>query len=196
MDVDESVQAIGDESPVDEVTDAVPAQEPAAHVSEGTESTAEAPQQRRKRGPQPLQIDHRQELTNEVLRGWNENYLVNMDLANRVKQQHRGVYEARRMATFFVYGQGIGNVGTGLGQARVAGPLVQFSGRELLQALLSPTEHRKHGRSPSSASENEVGRRVRTRSEDEEVAGNEQALGMVDDDFVGVRDVSNSEDTD
>lgn len=178
---------VDDQVPVAEDNADVSSQSPDTRPSEQPETTVEAPQQRQKRAPQPLQVDARQELTNDILKAWTQDYLHNMADARRIKKQHRNIFEAKKIAAYFVYGQGIGGVGAGLGQGKVAGPLIHFSGRELLQTLLAPTSGRKHARSPSSTLSEE--RRVRARSEEEERGRHGEDIAMADDDgIMGVGD--------
>ena len=139
------------------------------------EVTAEARQQRQ-RAPRVLKPDDRQELASEVLKSWQTNYVQNMVAANQIKQVHRGCFVAKRNAARFIFGLGIANIGQGLGQNAVSGPLEQFCGSSLLDVLLL-TPSRKHPRSESLSSEDE-GRRVRARSDerDEAMAQAPQAI--------------------
>lgn len=160
---------------------------PDTRASDQSGTTVRVPQQRQKRASQYLQVDARQELTNDVLRGWTQDYLGNMEDARRVKRQHRNVFLAKKVAAYFVYGQGIGSVGAGMGQGKVAGPLIHFSGHELLEALLAPTNGQKHARSPSPTLSEE--RRVRARSDEEERGRHGEDIAMADDDgIVGMGD--------
>ena len=188
MDEDAGLIGTGEDDQVPTAEDATEesSQLATTRPSEQPETTVEAPQKRQKRAPQPLQTDARQELTNDILRGWTQDYLHNMEDARRVKRRHN-VFEAKKIAAYFVYGQGIGSVGAGLGQDKVAGPLVHFSGHELLQALLAPPNGRKHARSPSLTSSEE--RRVRVRSDEEERSRHGQDIAMADEaGIIGVGD--------
>lgn len=110
--------------------------------------------------------DERPELLNKDLAQWNENYLTNMADALRVKQQHRTVAQAKKNASFWVFGYGIGEAGVGLGQEHVRAPLDIFSGERLVSALLGGQLGRKHARSPPSEPESDESvRRVRAREE-------------------------------
>lgn len=129
-------------------------------------SVAEAPQRRRR--IKTIISDVRPELLNRDLAQWNEGYLVNMENATRLKQQHKLTAQAKKNAAFWVLGQGIGKVGIGLGSERVPAPLDVFSGDRLLSALMGGEVGRKHARSTSGESESdESGRRVRAREERE-----------------------------
>lgn len=147
----------------------------AGEEEEETSSTAVSAPHRRARGPKPLEFDQRSGLTNAELRQWNEGYLQNMQEAMNAKNPYRLAHQAKKNAEHWVLGQGIGAVGSGLGQDHAAGPLQMFSGASLLAALtgreLSPAGT-KHPRSPSvtSAAEDDE-RRVRAREEgqDEQV---------------------------
>ncbi|KAL9624681.1 MAG: hypothetical protein Q9160_001035 [Pyrenula sp. 1 TL-2023] len=129
-------------------------------------SVAEAPQRRRRF--KTTISDVRPELLNRDLAQWNEGYLANMANAARLKQQHKLAAQAKKNAAFWVLGQGIGEVGIGLGSERIPAPLDIFSGDRLLSALMGEEVGRKHARSTSGGSESdESGRRVRARGEGE-----------------------------
>ena len=98
-----------------------------------------------------------------------------MQEALATKNLHKMAYLAKKNAEHWVLGQGIGGVGSGLGQDHASGPLQMFSGATLLAAVtgreLSPAGT-KHARSASLASAGEdEERRVRAREEEGEQVG-------------------------
>jgi meiotic recombination protein REC8, fungi type len=120
-------------------------------------------------------MDERPGLTNDELRQWNEGYLNNMREAVDARYPYKLAHQAKKNAEHWVLGQGIGGVGTGLGQHHAAGPLHIFSGPFLLAALTGRdllSAGTKHARSSSvtSAVEDEE-RRVRAREEEGEQSG-------------------------
>lgn len=144
-------------------------------VEEETASTSISAPHRRARTAKPLDFDETPGLTNAELRQWNEGYLENMQGALASKNAHKLAHQAKKNAEHWVLGQGIGGVGSGLGQDHASGPLQMFSGTTLLAAVtgreLSPAGT-KHARSASVASVGEEEeRRVRAREEEGEQIG-------------------------
>ena len=170
MDVDEDILLLGEDYPLlamsHQTTEAPQAGVPSAESEHETSSTVEAPQ-RRQRGPAPIRLDLRQELTNDVLRAWNEDYRENMANASRIRQVHRDVFVARKNGAYFVFGQGIGGIGAGIGHDKIRGPLAQLSGFELIADLLQ-TPSRKRALSRSVSSEEES-RQKRMRSVERQI---------------------------
>jgi meiotic recombination protein REC8, fungi type len=162
---------------------------------EETSSTAISAPHRRARAAKPLEIDETPGLTNAELRQWNEGYLGNMQEAVAAKNPYKLAHQAKKNAEHWVLGQGIGGVGSGLGQDRAAGPLQMFSGANLLAALTgreSSPAGTKHARSASlTSTAEEEERRVRAREEEGEQVGRgaaEQDLTLAGQDdgvFVG-----------
>lgn len=108
-------------------------------------------------------------LRNKDLAQWNNEYLQNMAVASKQKQQNKLPTLAKHNAAFWVFGQGIGSVGVGLGTSRSPHPLKQFSGDELYDSLIggASTRSRKRGRPRDDESDTE-GRRVRPRLDEEQ----------------------------
>jgi meiotic recombination protein REC8, fungi type len=153
-------------------------QHPVPRPHEGEDeipSTAISAPHRRARAPKALEMDERPGLTNDELRQWNEGYLNNMREALDARYPYKLGHQAKKNAEHWVLGQGIGGVGTGLGQDHAAGPLHFFSGVTLLAALIGrdlSSAGTKHARSSSvtSAAEDDE-RRVRAREEEGEKIG-------------------------
>ncbi|KAF7594996.1 hypothetical protein BBP40_007596 [Aspergillus hancockii] len=133
-----------------------------------------ATMRQRRRTPKTQTSDERTELRNTELANLNNEYVQNMAKASKQKYQNKLPTQAKKKAAFWVFGQGIGSVGLGLGASRAPHPLQRFSGEELYDAL-NPTM-RKKGRKRSrphngeSDADSDV-RRVRARGEYEEQAG-------------------------
>lgn len=106
-------------------------------VPEGEPSSesAEAPQRHRPKATKVLTMDVTQELRNADLAQWNSEYLENMLVAARVKQQHKLPSQSKKNASFWVVGNGIGGVGSGLGTTKMQSPLDMFAGDKLMEAL-------------------------------------------------------------
>lgn len=138
------------------------------------EETAQIPQ--RKRLARILVIDERNQLRNADLAQSNYEYLDNMAAASRQKEQYKMMVQARKNASFWVFGQGIGYVGVGLGVSRIEHPLSCFSGKELFHVIQgeSSSEGRKrsHG-SPEGSESDRKNKRVRRREDEEEIGRGE-----------------------
>ncbi|KAE8422429.1 hypothetical protein BDV36DRAFT_291258 [Aspergillus pseudocaelatus] len=146
------------------------------------ETAATVPQKRRASRLQIL--DDRTALRNTELGNMNSDYVQNMAIASKQKRQNKLPTQAKKNASFWVFGQGIGSVGLGLGASRVPHPLQQFSG-EGLYAALNPTARRKGLRRSrllrdDSEADFDV-RCVRAREENEEQVGRG---GVVDNDDI------------
>lgn len=116
---------------------------------------------RRARKPKELFTDGATALRNLDLAQWNNEYVSNMADARKQKQQNKIPTISKKNAAFWVFGCGIGGVGTGLGQRREPHPLNQFSGEELLNAVCGHKRQQKRSNSPDESE-----RRVRTRSDE------------------------------
>ncbi|KAJ5358184.1 hypothetical protein N7541_005342 [Penicillium brevicompactum] len=116
---------------------------------------------RRARKPKELFTDGATALRNLDLAQWNNEYVSNMADARKQKQQNKIPTISKKNAAFWVFGRGIGGVGTGLGKRREPHPLNQFSGEELLNAVCGHKRQPKRSHSPDDSE-----RRVRTRSEE------------------------------
>ncbi|KAJ5110048.1 hypothetical protein N7532_002693 [Penicillium argentinense] len=79
--------------------------------------------------------DEKTSLRNTDLANWNQNYLANMAQANKQKQHNKLPTIAKKNAAFWVYGQGLGSVGKGLGAQPEPHPLAMFSGIKLFQSI-------------------------------------------------------------
>lgn len=136
-----------------------------------------AHQARRTRVPRVVPVDDQTALRNTELAQINNEYVQNMLALLKQKQQNKLPAQAKKNAAFWVFGQGIGSVGIGLGASHTVHPLCAFSGDEL-HALLSPEtkrKARKRGRRAGNHDEesgsDSDGRRVRARGESEEQIG-------------------------
>lgn len=89
-------------------------------------------------------------LRNTDLARWNNEYTTNMANVSKQKQQNKVQTTAKKNAAFWVFGQGIGSVGMGLGAQREDHPLKCFSGKGLentlygdIQRRVTKKDHRK-----------------------------------------------------
>lgn len=134
-------------------------------------------QARRTRVPRVVPVDDQTALRNTELAQINNEYVQNMLSVLKQKQQKKLPAQAKKNAAFWVFGQGIGSVGIGLGASHTVHPLCAFSGDEL-HALLSHETKRKARKRGRRAGDHEEesgsdsdGRRVRARGESEEQIG-------------------------
>ncbi|KAL5051133.1 hypothetical protein BDW71DRAFT_194209 [Aspergillus fruticulosus] len=123
--------------------------------------THEATAPQRQRAPKILASDIQTALRNVELAAMNDDYMHNMAVAARHKRQNRVPTQAKKNAAYWVFGLGIGSVGTGVGSSRVIHPLHSFSGDKLYETLVP------HKRPLEDDSEAEK-RRVRAREDDEQ----------------------------
>lgn len=134
-------------------------------------------QARRARIPRVVPVDDQTALRNTELAQINNEYVQNMLAVLKQKEQNKLPAQAKKNAAFWVFGQGIGSVGVGLGASHTVHPLCVFSG-DGLHALLSPETKRKARKRGRRAGDNDEesgsdsdGRRVRARGESEEQIG-------------------------
>ena len=161
-----------------------PSQVPQEEESE----SAEAAHAHRARGRRALPLDTVTELRNSDLAQWNTDYAANMEEAARHKAQHKQVFQAKKNAAAWVFGIGLGGVGTGFSISDLRSPLDMFAGDKLYEALTGiqiNVAGRKRGRrhEEGETSESEE-RRTRPRSEDEEQVGRGKGLDMGNDDIL------------
>jgi meiotic recombination protein REC8, fungi type len=116
----------------------------------------------------PVQVDSATELQNRVLGEWTNDYLANMDAANRQKQQYRAAAQGRRNAAFWILGQGIGGVQADFGDDPHPHPLAVFSGQTLLDALAGAQSPSPSGSKRVRSGSRDDERRVRPRADDEQ----------------------------
>ncbi|WEW61439.1 R8 protein [Emydomyces testavorans] len=146
----------------------------------------------KKRRLRNVEVDDHPELRNSDLAQWNSEYMKNMAIATKVKENSKLITVARKNAALYVLGVGIAAVGLGLGASQTPHPLNVFSGSQLLSALTgTKTEgsQRKRNRSVASDSDSEgFGRNVRQRNGDEVGRGagiNQQGVPPFDDIEIG-----------
>ncbi|CAG8398639.1 unnamed protein product [Penicillium salamii] len=113
---------------------------------------------RRIRQPKVIITDEATSLRNVELGRWNNEYIANMTEARHQKQQSKSQTLSKKNAAFWVFGQGIGSVGIGLGVQHSTHPLNIFSGSELFDAVCQ--RKRKH------TEEKPEERRVRSKEEE------------------------------
>ncbi|KAJ5946092.1 hypothetical protein N7454_002931 [Penicillium verhagenii] len=107
---------------------------------EETQSVMERQARQYNRVIRPINSDDIISLRNTDLARWNNEYLTNMALASKQKQQNKIQNNVKKNGGFWVFGQGIGSVGIGLGAAHANHPLKCFSGDELYDAVCGITK--------------------------------------------------------
>ncbi|RAK96871.1 Rad21/Rec8 N terminal domain protein [Aspergillus ibericus CBS 121593] len=134
---------------------------------------SKAAMQQRQRVPKVIGLDDQIALRNTELAQLNDNYVRNMRAASKQKQRNKLPTLAKRNAAFWVFGQGLGSVGIGVGSSRVLHPLHSFSGEKLYDALNPDLINKGKKRIHPSVEEEDAfeTRRVRPRVEDEEQIG-------------------------
>ena len=166
------------------------------HQEQESSDSVEAPLQRKRRAPKTLPVDERQELHNTDLTQWKIDYVANMAEATAAKMSHKAPFIAKRNAAFWVFGAGIGGVGTGLGSSDLQSPLSMFAGDAMMEALTGvkfSTVGQKRGRDDEDDHDSESeARRARIRDDDWDQIGRGDGM-MLDDDgtmMVSANDVS------
>ncbi|CAD0111038.1 unnamed protein product [Aureobasidium uvarum] len=140
--------------------------------SQTSSTTASAPAVRT-RVPKPLPQDQELELHNSDLQNWDREYLDNQVRAAQHKLQNKSLVLARKNADFWVLQNGIGGLGAVYqgAEQHMPEPLRLFSGNALLVALTGIQLNiagTKHPRDVDSNQDDQE-RRVRSRSDDDEV---------------------------
>lgn len=156
---------------------------PSPSRESGSSSSASAPLRRRKRvrRPKQLPIDPRQDLRNADLAHWKENYVDNMAHALIPYANRKANANAKRNAEYWVVGRGIGDVGAGMGDEKIKGPLKVFSGLTFLNTLRGTPANIGRKRRRADESDADIaseGRNLRGRDDDG------QQLGRGDDGFL------------
>ncbi|KAJ5571567.1 hypothetical protein N7535_005227 [Penicillium sp. DV-2018c] len=133
--------------------------------ADGIEQSIEVPAvtTRRVRRPKEIISDDATGLRNMTLAQWNNEYVANMIQAAKQKQQNKISALSKKNAAFWVFGQGFGSVGNGLGVDREPHPLKFYSGEELFEAIGGYLE--ETGRKRKSDDKDLERRRVRARDE-------------------------------
>lgn len=141
---------------------------------ENASDTREATMRRARRIPKAVATDSQTALRNTELAQHNNEYVRNMATALQQKLKNKVPTQAKKNAVFWVFGQGIGSVGVGLGTSHVQHPLHFFSGETLYASLTSAERAKKRKGSPSTTEDSDADsetRRVRRRGESEEQLG-------------------------
>ena len=104
-------------------------------------------QPRRQRTIKTFQPDKTIGLRNTDLARWNNGYVQNMVHASEQKWQNKVHTQARKNAAFWVFGQGIGSVGIGMGASQAQHPLqCYYSGNDLWTTLCGDSHKQGQGR--------------------------------------------------
>ncbi|KAL3460599.1 Rec8 like protein-domain-containing protein [Aspergillus heterothallicus] len=140
----------------------------------------EVTMRQRYRAPKLLPSDENTALRSFELTQMNNEYMRNMAVAARQKRNNRIPTQAKKNAAYWVFGIGIGSVGSGLGTSRTVHPLQFFSGDDLYEALAPKRVGHKRALEDDQESE---GRRVRAREEDKDhMAGPEDGNNLWNED--------------
>jgi hypothetical protein len=176
---DEDMQAItdhGQPNPVFNGDTSMPQAPEGQHPEdvENASDTREAAMRRTRRIPRAVATDTQTALRNTELAQYNNAYVQNMAAALKQKLKNRVPTQAKKNAEFWVFGQGIGSVGVGLGTSHVQHPLHFFSGETLYASLTNVERSKKRKGSPSTTEDSDADsetRRVRRREHSDEQLG-------------------------
>ena len=139
---------------------------------------------RRARKRKVLLNDDTMELDNQVLARWSREYASNMQEAINSQRRKGALALARSNADFWVLSSGLGGLGRLLGPERIPDPLQMFTGTRLLESLTGlrlTTAGEKHDRDDEAEQgEGEQARRVRSRTEGQEVGRGDVDVPMDD----------------
>lgn len=174
----------GDELPEVEATPSAANQQTGEHPETiETSSSVAASMRRTKRPAKTLPKDTRLELRNSELLDWNTNYLQNMRSAAHFRLQHRMQQQAKKNAEHYVWGAGIGGLGSDPFGAR--GPLNHFMGDNLFHMITgtsrNPESMPKRDRDSGidEATQEEARRkRQKTTKREEEVGRGQEDEGL------------------
>ncbi|KAL9044258.1 MAG: hypothetical protein Q9214_002591 [Letrouitia sp. 1 TL-2023] len=158
------------------------AEEQAEDEEGSSSSSTELPHRRKRRVRRELPVDSTQELRSANLTRWNNEYLSNMQAAKKFKQQFKAPTLAKKNAARWVFGAGLGGIGTISVQSELKNPLNMFAGDDLMDVLIGTSlgpAGKKRSRSPGDERSDSEERRTRTRNYDDGQMdrGNELALG-------------------
>lgn len=147
------------------------------------------PIRRKRRAPKELTRDNTTELRNADLTRWNNNYIANMVDESRAKLQHRAPAFSKKNATFWVYGSGIGGIGSRTAGDNFDNPLSMFAGEALMEALTGvasiPVGGKRAHEDSNRRSESE-GRRVRMREDYGEYITRGDQMALNDDETLAI----------
>jgi hypothetical protein len=91
---------------------------------------------RKRKTPKSLPVDNSVSLRNADLRDWQNSYVQNMLAAIHKKQIHRAASIAKKNAYSWIFGNGISDVGTGIGGSKILSPLAMFAGDSLKSLIV------------------------------------------------------------
>ena len=152
-------------------------------------SSAAAPMRRRPRQPKVIPPDATIELRNGDLARWNTDYLENMRDLVKTRMAPKMTAQAKKNAEFWTLGRGIMNIGT-IPEHPLADLLAGDGLFQLItgisRAQLAGQKHARDSGVEMTEGEDEEGRRVRLRPDDDEAARgfDDEGLGGLGEDDV------------
>lgn len=160
---------------------------------EPSSDSAKAPAKRHKpRQKKPLAKDNTTELRNADLILWQKEYLTHMAIASVTHTQKRESAHAKKNADAWVIGNGLNNVGQGIGSSKLPSPLAMFSGASLMakitgkpirEAKIKGKKGSKRG-SPIDVEEEHSSAAKRARQDDGFTFEDEVGRGNFDDEII------------
>ena len=107
------------------------------------------------------------------LTSWAAGYILNMATASKTKLNKKLPHQAKKNADYWIYQAGIGNVGRGVGFAKLSGHLQVFAGAAL-RGLVGPAGDKIVGSKRAREDEDELvsvdgERRVRPREDEDQL---------------------------
>lgn len=158
-------------------------------LEESSSEPTNVPLRRKRRALKELTRDNTTELRHADLTRWNNNYIANMIDETRAKLQHRAPAISKKNATFWVYGSGIGCIGSRTAGDNLNNPLSIFAGEALMEALTgvaSVSVRRKRVHEDSNRRFESEGRRVRMREDDGERVAYGDQMPLNDDETLPI----------
>lgn len=144
---------------------------------------------RKARKPKVTAYDRSQELARDVIQGWQDNYLSNMAEAHEKSLHGRAQALAKRNAEFWIWGSGLGGIGSILGPLSIDHPLAGFFGKRLFDTITgadtTTTGYKRPHEVDPTAAESDRRVRQRTSSAEEDARGADEAapFNTIDDDL-------------
>ncbi|KAI9722542.1 MAG: hypothetical protein M1828_004537 [Chrysothrix sp. TS-e1954] len=137
-------------------------------VSEETSHESRSAPLARRSQRKPIPKDTVTELRNSDLISWNQNYIANMEEAKKHKTALRETALAKHNAQHWLWGTGLGGIGSGIGSFGLSTPFDAYYGQGLHDLLIGASDSaslKRDGERSSEDGADSEDRRVRPRSD-------------------------------
>ena len=139
---------------------------------ESSQNTEDTHIPRKRKALKIYRMDKGIELLNVDLGRWNREYINNMEEAIRKKEAYRAAPQAKKNAAFWVFGNGIGGVGYGVGVSKMTNEAFSgFFGQGLMEAFRPNSSMQAWKKRDSDTGSDSEGRRVRAGNIDSDQVG-------------------------